>query len=97
MSATALPSEEDLLLTLSEAHALLKSLGRTVEKVVRACDDDAILFIGAFGRPWTAWLTREDGRIAAVQYEEGFSTHFGSCARVSSPTPVPADPQIESD
>lgn len=81
-------SEEQQLLTRSEARALLESHHRTVLEVVRVCDDDAILFIGAFKRPWTAWFTRQSNGID-VQYEQGWPATFNSVSRVSAPTRLP--------
>lgn len=90
-----LPSEEERLLTRAEALELLRSIGRTVQRVIRVCDDDAILFLGAFGRPWTAWVERiRDG--LNVRFEEGWSAQPNSCARVSAPlcaSPPPAAAQ----
>jgi hypothetical protein len=94
-------TEEQRWLSLSEADALLNSLGRalTVKQsrstgrrhaVWRYCDDDAILFLGAFGDPWTAWLEREGGTLTSVRFERGWSACPGSCGRVSTGTPVTA-------
>ena len=86
----ALLTEEQLLLTRHDAERIIGESGRKCLRVVKVCDDDAILYLSTQLRPWTAWLRRMDDHFE-VQHEEGWSSQFGSLAAVSDVRVVPFD------
>jgi len=45
--------------------------GHLTRQVIRVCPD-SILYLDAEGKPWTAWLLREEERLVLVT-EPGFS------------------------